>query len=185
MNNKLGVYIGSFNPPHIGHKQVANYLIDNNYVDKLLLIPTNNYWNKQNLIELRHRINMLKYYETNNIKVDTIHNNYDYTYELFRVLKEKYPEYNLYLVMGADNIIRFNEWKNVEELLNYNIIVLKRGNIDINAYIDKYNYDKSKFIVIDNYPLEDISSTIIRNNLSSSYLDNKVYKYVKNNNLYR
>ena len=186
MKNKLGIYIGSFNPPHIGHKQVANYLVDNNYVDKLLIVPTLNYWNKQNLIDIKYRIQMLKYYETPNIMVDDKNNMYQYTYELLRVLSEEYADSKLYLIIGADNIIDFPKWKNVDEILNYNIIVVNRNNIDINTYIDKYNYNKDNFIVIDNYSFNEISSTRIRNNIDEySYaLDNKVYKYIKNNNLY-
>ena len=47
---KIGVYFGSFNPMHDGHKKVADFVLENNYVDKVLLLPTPNYWNKQNLV---------------------------------------------------------------------------------------------------------------------------------------
>ena len=67
---KIGIYIGSFNPPHKGHKKIINYLLTNKYVDKILIIPTGNYWHKQNLINIKDRINMLKYYENKKIKVD-------------------------------------------------------------------------------------------------------------------
>ena len=184
MKSKLGVYVGSFNPVHDGHINIVKYLLNNKYVDKVLIVPTLNYWNKNNLIDIKHRINMLKFFEDDNIIIDTLHNKYIYTYELLNILSNEYIDYDLYLVMGADNIVRFNEWKNVEEILKYNIIVLKRGNIDINAYIDKYNYDRSKFIVIDNYPFINISSTDIRNNTDNSNISSKVYKYIKDNNLY-
>ena len=46
---KIGVYVGSFNPVHIGHIKIVKYLINNNYFDKVIIIPTGNYWNKQNL----------------------------------------------------------------------------------------------------------------------------------------
>ena len=49
---KIGVYVGSFNPPHKGHKKIANHLVKNKYVDKVLIIPTSNYWNKTNLVNL-------------------------------------------------------------------------------------------------------------------------------------
>ena len=44
---KLGVYVGSFNPVHIGHKYIIDYLLNNKYVDKIIVIPTGNYWDKQ------------------------------------------------------------------------------------------------------------------------------------------
>ena len=185
MKSKLGVYVGSFNPVHDGHINIVKFLLNNKYVDKVLIVPTLNYWNKNNLIDIKHRINMLKFFEDDNIIIDTLHNKYIYTYELLNILSNEYIDYDLYLVMGADNIVRFNEWKNVEDILKYNIIVLKRDNININAYIDKYNYDRSKFIVIDNYPFINISSTDIRNNIDNSDISSKVYKYIKDNNLYR
>ena len=71
---KIGIYVGSFNPVHKGHIDVANKLIKNNYVDKIYIIPTLGYWNKNNLAPLNDRINMLKLVCSSNIIVDTINN---------------------------------------------------------------------------------------------------------------
>ena len=57
---KIGVYVGSFNPVHKGHIAIANYIVDNNYVDKLWIVPTGNYWDKLDLVSIDDRINMLK-----------------------------------------------------------------------------------------------------------------------------
>ena len=73
---RIGVFVGSFNPPHDGHKRIADYLIDNKIVDKVLLLPTPNYWDKNNIINVGDRINMLKFYEDKNIIVDSIHNQF-------------------------------------------------------------------------------------------------------------
>lgn len=67
---KLGVYVGSFDPVHKGHKKVIDYLLENNYVEKVIVIPTVNYWDKTNLTNQIDRFNMLKYYETENIKIE-------------------------------------------------------------------------------------------------------------------
>ena len=88
---KLGVFVGSFNPVHEGHIKVANYLINNHYVDKVLMLATPNYWDKQDLIELKHRVNMLKFYETENLVVDDIHNKEPFTYQVLRLLRKDYP----------------------------------------------------------------------------------------------
>ncbi len=179
---KTGIYIGSFNPPHKGHIYVVNYLLDNKFVDKVIIVPTESYWDKQNLIDLKDRINMLKFYENELIKIDTHNNAYPYTYLLMRQLSQEYPDDTLYLVIGADNIINFDKWKNYEELLNYKIIVMNRNNIDIDSYIKKYN--TPNFIVINDFPFLDISSTEIRNNLDNEYLDKRVLEYIRKNNLY-
>lgn len=179
---RLGIYIGSFNPVHIGHVKVINYLLDNNYVDKILIVPTLNYWDKKDLIDIHDRIKMLKFFETDKIKIDEEHNHLIYTYELLEELKKKYDD-ELYLIIGADNILHFEEWKNYEKLLDYPIIVMNRNNIDISKYVKKY--PKNHFIIINDYPYIEISSSLLRNSLDSKYLDKKVLDYIKKNNLYR
>ena len=180
---KVGVYVGSFNPPHIGHLKVANYLIENKIVDKVLMLPTLNYWDKQDLVDLKDRIAMLKYYETKDIVVDDIHNNYEFTYQVLNALKKDYKSDTLYLIMGYDNLKNLHLWKNIDEILENKIIVLRRGNIDIDKYLNRF--DKSKFIIIDNFDYVDISSTELRKNLDSKYLSDKVINYIKRKKLYK
>ena len=185
----IGVYVGSFNPVHLGHKKVINYLLDNNIVDKIIVIVTNNYWNKKINTSLEDRINMLKFYENERIIIDEKLNNIEYTYEILDELNKIYNNDNLNLIIGADNIINFDKWKNVDKILNNNnVIVLKRNNIDINKYINKF---KTNRFIICNFDEIDISSTKIRKLLSeknykevSNYLDCDIISYIKNNNLY-
>ena len=179
---RLGVYIGSFNPVHNGHIKLVNYLLDNNYVDKVLIVTTNGYWDKTNLVDVNDRINMLKFFQNDNIIIDETHNDIEYTYELMRSLSNDYKNDDLYLIIGADNIINFNKWKNYEELLKYKIIIMNRDNIDIKSYTDTYK--DSNFIIVSNFDYLDVSSTKIRNDLSNEYLDNKVFNYIKMHNLY-
>lgn len=182
---KIGVYVGSFNPVHIGHINNIKYLLDN-YLNKVYVVPTMNYWNKNDLIDIKYRIEMLKYYESDNIIIDSSNNNLEYTYQVLDYYSKIYNIEDIYLIIGADNIIDFNKWKNIEELLKYNVIVLGRNNIDIKYYINKYRLNENKFkIVIFNNI--DISSTTIRNDIDNNkeYLGSKVYKYIKDNNLYR
>ena len=179
---RLGIYIGSFNPVHNGHIDVVNYLVNNRYVDKVLIVPTCGYWDKVDLIDIKDRIEMLKFFENKNKMVDNKHNDYEYTYQLMRALSCEYSD-DLYLIMGADNIVEFDKWKNYQELLNYKIIVMNRDNIDISKYIEKYK--SNNFIVVNDYKYIDISSSVIRKNLESKYIDKRVRKYIKDNNLYR
>ena len=66
---KIGIYVGSFNPPHKGHIKIVNHLIKN-YLDKIIIIPTGNYWDKLDLVSINDRINMLRLYECENIIID-------------------------------------------------------------------------------------------------------------------
>ena len=119
---KIGVFVGSFNPVHKGHIKIINHLIKNKYLDKVIIIPTGNYWNKQNIININDRINMLKFYENYDIIVDNKLNNLTYTYEIMNELNHEYKDLNL--IIGADNLIDFDKWKNFKELLNYNLIII-------------------------------------------------------------
>ena len=176
---KLGIYIGSFNPVHEGHIKVVNYLLDNNIVDKVIILPTPNYWDKQDLIDVKHRINMLKYYEKENIIIDDIHNIYPFTYEVFDSLKKDYKDDTLYLVIGSDNLPTFHLWKNIESILKNKIIVLKRNTIEKNP-----NIDDSNFIYIEDFEYLDVSSTDIRNG-KKEYVNPKVLEYIDRHNLYK
>ena len=178
---KLGIFIGSFNPPHKGHIDVVNYLLKRKYVDKILIVPTGNYWDKQNLENINHRVNMLKFFENKKIKVDNQNNNYQYTIDLMRKLEKIYVNDDLYLIIGMDNLINFNKWKEYQNLLKYHIIVMNRNNLDVREYLDKLN---GNFIVVSNYPFINISSSEIIKKKKYNYLDEKVLNYIKENNLY-
>lgn len=185
-NMKIGVYVGSFNPVHIGHKYIMDYLFNNNHLDKIIVIPTKEYWDKKNLVDIKHRINMLKFYENEKIIINDYLNDYEYTYEILNVLKRENPNNELYLIIGADNIEKFHLWKNVEEILKHKVIVLNRDDVEIDKYINKFK-QKDNFIVIKDFKKIDISSTEIRNNTDKmiNKLDEKIYKYIIKNNLYK
>ena len=185
---KIGIYVGSFNPPHKGHIKIVDHLI-NNYLDKIIIIPTGNYWDKNDLIDIEHRINMLKLYKKENIIIDEENNKIEYTYQILNILSKKYREDELYLVIGADNIINFDKWKNYEEILKYNLIILNRSNIDIIKYLNNLN-KKDKYIIVNDLPSIDISSTMIRDKIKNKeedlikYIDSGVYEYIKSKKLY-
>ena len=177
---RLGVYVGSFNPPHLGHLKVVNYLLDNNYLDKVVILPAPNNYGKQDLVDVKYRTEMLKIFETDKIIVDDVHNK-KYTYEELDEVGKYYKDAVLYLIIGADNLAELHTWKNVEEVLKYNIIVLKRGDINIDECLEKF--DRSKFVIVDNFPFIDISSTKIRDG-NDDNLDPRVLQYIRENKLY-
>ncbi len=175
---KIGIFVGTFNPVHKGHIYLVRELIKNAYCDKVFIVPTGAYWDKQDIVPLKHRINMLKFYETEEIIIDTVNNQQEYTYQIMDIYHQKYPQDIIKLIIGADNLKRFNEWKNYQKILDYGVIVISRDkincqnmfkNVDI-AAISEYN----------------ISSTEVRHDKEKQkkYLDKKVLKYIKDNSLY-
>ena len=181
---RIGVFVGSFNPVHNGHIHVVNYLVEHNIVDKVLIIPTLSYWDKNNLAPLEDRINMLKFFETDKIIIDESHMYKEYTYQVIESLEKDYPDNEFMLIIGADNIISFDKWMHYEDLLKRRVIVVNRGNIDISSYIEKYEM-KENFIVVKNFDYIDTSSTNIKENLNNSNLDPRVYNYILEHNLYQ
>jgi len=177
---RLGIYVGSFNPPHEGHHKVMKYLLEKNLVEKVLLLPTPNYWDKNDLLNIEDRIKMLKVYEEENIEVDEKHNKYPYTYEVLRSIKKDYPKDELYLVIGSDNLERFHEWKNIDEILENKVIVLKRNKIVKNPYLEKY---KNQFLYQEDFEPIIVSSTDIRQG-ENKYLHPAIKKYMEDHNLY-
>ena len=181
---KIGVFVGSFDPIHIGHIKVMDYLIDKKYLDKIIILPTGNYWGKNNLTDINKRCEMIKLIKRDYLIVDDVNNKYQYTYQILDALNKIYKNDSLYLVIAADNIISFDKWKNVDDiLLNNNVIVLNRDNINIKSYVDNYE-QKDKFLIIQDYPFIKISSTELRRKINKDFLDKKVYNYIIENHLY-
>lgn len=177
---KLGLYVGSFNPVHNGHIKVINYLLDKNLVDKVLVLPTPNYWEKQDIVDVKHRVAMLKFFENEKIVIDDMHAVYPYTYEVIDSIKKDYDD-ELYLVIGSDNLENLYLWKNIDKILKNKVIVLKRGNDDIDKLLEKY--PKNKFIVCNDFEYLNVSSINIRNGIYEN-IDERVLEYIETNKLY-
>jgi nicotinate-nucleotide adenylyltransferase len=178
---KLGLYVGSFNPVHNGHVKVINYLLDNDLVDKVIVLPTPNYWDKQDIIPVKHRINMLKFFERENVIIDDKNNEYPYTYQVIDSIKKEYND-EIYLVIGSDNLEKLHLWKNIDKILENRVIVLRRGDTPIDEYLKRF--DKTRFIIVDDFECLDVCSTDIRNGIYKN-IDDRVVEYIKRNNLYK
>ena len=177
---KLGIYVGSFNPPHRGHLKVVEYVLNKKLVDKVLILPTPSYWDKKDFVSDYHRINMLKFFEKDNIIIDDIHNKDQYTYQTLNSIKKDYPNDEWFLIIGSDNLLRFHEWKNVNEILKNHVIVLKRDSIIKNEHLKEYD---DRFIYCEDFSNEDISSTKIRGNIEVEDIP-EIKKYIEENHLY-
>ena len=179
---KIGIYIGSFDPVHKGHIRLARHLLKKNYVDHLLIVPTGNYWDKQDLTPIEERIGMLKMFETEDLEIETECNDLPYTYQLLRKLKERYPEDELYLILGADNLLHFEDWQNAREIMEYPWIILKRKGIDIPENMERLK--KTDYIIVEDAKEYDISSSYIRENMDDyekvkDLVHKKVYQRYK------
>lgn len=188
----IGIFGGSFNPPHNMHKNIALDLIEKGYLDKIIYIPTGNKYNKKDLIDFNHRLNMVKLMTNNNQKLEVSpignNNSYQYTYQVLDYYQAKYPKANIYFICGSDNLAQFNTWKNYKYILeNYQLLVIKRNNDNLDTILETYNNYPNR-IIIANITSNILSSTYLRNNIKNNttkeHLDINVYNYIITNNLY-
>lgn len=188
---KIGIFGGSFNPPHKVHKKIALDLIEKGYVDKVIYVPTGDNYIKKDLINFYDRLQMVKLIikNNNNLEVSDIgnNNNYKYTYQTLDYFNNNKDE--IYFICGTDNLNEFDTWINYKYILeNYKLLVIRRNNDDIAKILEKYKEYKDN-IIITSINQEKISSTIIRNMLKNNenvveYIEKSVKKYIEKNNLY-
>ena len=188
---KIGIFGGSFNPPHKIHKEIGMYLVNRKYLDKVIYVPTGDKYEKQDLISSNSRIEMLKIMIKNNNYLEVsdyeIKNNLVYTYQTLDYFKNKYKDSEIYFICGSDNLREFKTWKKFNYILNnYRLIVFKRNDDNIEKILENLNI--KNIIVIDKV-FGNLSSTYIRKELEEgknvlNLVDNEVVEYIENNKLY-
>lgn len=192
---KIGIFGGSFNPPHRMHLKIVEHLLNNNYVDKVIMVPTGSkYKYKNNLESDNSRLEMLKLMTASNPNIYV--SDYElkdyvvYTIDTLNHYKEENPNDEIYFICGADNLDYIDTWKNgIDILNNFKIIVVSRLGYNLDTIIDKYD---SANIIVSPMSIDIISSTMIReliNNDSkdelTNYLDKDVIEYIQTNSLYK
>ena len=202
---RVGIFGGAFNPPHKMHKEIAIELIEKNYLDKVIYVPTGNNYNKPGLLDGKDRINMLNLlvneYNEKCKKIKDGKNIIEisdfevqgslYTINTLKHCKEIYPNDEIYFICGTDNLVEFNTWRDYEDILkNYKLLVIARKDNEFNDIIKMYlKYEKN--IVLANIEMQVISSTMVRKEILENvyteklnqYLDEKIINYLKTINV--
>lgn len=190
---KIGIFGGSFNPPHKMHLEIAQKLIKEKYIEKIIFVPTGDKYNKKDLLNGRHRYNMIKEMikEKENLEVSDfeIKNGCKYTYETLDYFQNRYPNDIIYFVLGRDNIEQLDTWMKKDYLLEkYFFLVIGRGRTSLDEVFKKYK-ENIDHLIVTSIKTKDISSTKIRecyhNNKENNYLEENVKKYIKKYNLYQ
>lgn len=192
---KIGIFGGSFNPPHNMHKNIAKELIEKGYLDKVIFVPTGmKYEYKNNLLNDKIRVKMLSLMikDEKDMKISKyeLKNKTVYTYETLNYFKKKYKNDEIYFICGTDNLTYMDTWaKGIDILENYKILVIKRDTDNINEIIKRLKKYQKNIIITDIIP-NNISSTKIRNMIKdenkniNNYLDLSVLNYIKRKKIY-
>lgn len=192
---KIGIFGGSFNPPHKMHLNIVEELLNEKILDKVIIVPTGlHYSYKNNLVSNEHRYNMLKLMTKHNNKIEISDFEFKdeeiHSFDTLEYYKNIYKNDTLYFVCGLDNISYVDKWYKGEYLLNnYKFLVITRDTNNLDEILSKYEKYKDN-IIITNIKSNTISSSYIRDELKeknynlNDYLDQKVIDYIKENNLY-
>ncbi|NBA85139.1 nicotinate-nucleotide adenylyltransferase [Emticicia sp. CRIBPO] len=189
---KIGLFFGSFNPIHIGHLIIANTMACNSDLDQVWFIvsPQNPFKKNKSLLHEFDRYTLVEKAIADNFKLKVNDVEFhlpkpSYTIDTLAVISEKNPGHEFILIMGEDNLVQFENWKNYEKILEYyQLYVYPRPET---AEHNFKNHPKVKFI---DAPLLDISATFIRNSLkegkSIKYMvTEEVEEYIRWKKLYQ
>lgn len=190
---QIGVFSGSFNPIHMGHVILANYITEFSYIDEVWFVvtPHNPLKEFSNLADEQHRLNMcnIAVEGMDKLKVSEIEFSMpkpSYTIDTLDRLKADYPDLEFNLIIGADNWNELHLWKSFVRLKNdFNILIYPRLSEEVK--IDAQNKNNVQYCKA---PIIEISSTFIRASIKESknikpFLPNGVYEYICEHKLYK
>ncbi len=192
LSSKIGLFGGTFDPIHIGHLIVAEWLQDALGLENVFFIPNliHPFAKRNDITSAEHRLGMLRLalepfehfriseYE---IKKDGI----SYSVETIEYFERQFPQAQLFFFIGADNLPEFHKWHRYKDILKKVRLVVydrKEGTAPPQLPADKILFLQT--------PLIEISSTLIRQRISQgravrSLLPHGVWDYIRQNGLYR
>lgn len=193
MNKKqVGIFSGSFNPIHMGHLILANYITEFTYIDEVWFVvtPHNPLKALSNLADEKHRLNMCRIAIKNmkNLRISEIEFSMpkpSFTIDTLDKLKKDYNDLDFSLIIGADNWNELYLWKSYERLKSeFKMLVYPRLNEEV-----KIDVSIEKNIQLCDAPIVEISSTFIRSSIQENknihaFLPNQVYEYIREHKLY-
>ena len=199
MKDRIVIFGGTFNPPTRAHLDIATealYYLD---AEKVLFVPVSDLYKKDDVEISYHRVNMLNLAIGNFRRLEIDFTEVDavaltYTYETVEKIKSQYQDKELFLLIGADNLEDFKNWKNQRSIMeNCSLLVVNRNNSSIDEIIESNEILTEFKDKIIEAPIEEIeiSSTEVRNRIASGELeglenlvDKEVIDYIVENKLY-
>jgi|LGOV01.1.fsa_nt_gb nicotinate-nucleotide adenylyltransferase len=202
MNNNIGILGGSFNPIHIGHIIMSQYVYEELNLSNVYLMPNENPPHKKDekMLDGLKRLKMCNIVASQNEFLDVIdceigNEKTNFTIDTIEYLiNNQFKNKKIYFIIGSDSLMQIYTWKNYKKLLKLiDIVCIMRPepiNQDVIRKIDEINNRFQKKIIIVKMPLIQISSTDIRNRIamgkSVKYMvDKDVLEYIDEMNLYK
>ena len=198
---RIGVFGGTFDPPHNGHYKYACEAIEKLELDRLIVIPASIPPHKAGLgiSSGEDRMNMTELLFSGNEKVSVSdmelrRQGKSYTVDTVRLLREEYPDDEIFFLMGSDMLLSFHAWYCPSEIIEYvRICAVTRcdevDRNDLEAYIrEHFHGSEDRFTICDFEPIE-LSSTQVRNAVKngesiSSMVNPRIETYIIEKELY-
>ena len=193
---KIGIFGGSFNPPHLDHLMIGKYFIEHSLVDQLIYVPTGSLYFKKGLLPFFHRYFMLQLMiqDFTSLSISSFENQNKaiFTYQTLDYFQMLYKDCEICFICGSDNLKEFHTWRYSQYILeNYKIFAVLRNDDNLSSIIQKFQPTSS--ILACSIPLMGLSSTYIRNLLRDDfdmeklvdYVSIPVLEYIKEKKLYR
>ena len=164
MRKKVVLYFGSFNPVHVGHLALANYVCEYAEIDELWFVvtPRNPFKEGTDLMDDDLRLEMVRLATEDYPRFRVCDAEFhltrpSYTIHTLDYLNQQYPEIDFTLLIGSDNWEGFKGWYQAERILNeYGVLIYPRPDYPIDAETLPSNISLIKA------PLFEVSSTFIR-----------------------
>lgn len=181
------VFGGAFDPPHVGHQSVVEYLLSSEIADEIWMLPAKHHPFAKKLTSDEHRLAMLEFYRQESVKIETYeltHQGTSYTYRTLTKLQEKYPDDHFSFVIGSDNVKSFILWDKYKELLEeFDVFVYPRAGYSMQSLLPG-------MIPLKNAPTVSISSSDIKEKILShqsiaGLVLEPVLSYIQEHGLYQ
>lgn len=189
---RIGLFFGSFNPVHIGHMALANYMASFTDLQQVWFVvsPHNPLKKKASLLDQNQRLHLVNlaigdYPKMKSSNIEFALPQPSYTVNTLAHLAEKYPEHQFSLIIGEDNLETFPKWKNYEYILqHHDLYVYPRPGC---VQTELHQHPRVK---LTRAPFMDISSTFIRDSLRSGkdvtfFMPLKAWEYLDEMSFYR
>lgn len=195
---KIGLFGGTFDPPHTAHIKLAETVCENFSLDKVIFIPAGNPPHKtdKKITDKHHRFEMVKraidgFSQFSVSDFDILNDKPNYSYITIEHFKRLYPDDEIFFIIGADSYRDFPLWKNYPDILSLcTFIVVNRPNVSDDDCFLKYRAlaPKHSALMLDDFSC-DLSSTEVRQMLTSGkdcyeLLPKGVSEYLKYHKLY-